>query len=123
MMLVPIIRDVVGTANLPKLKSEKQESMRRCLEKGFCRNKGLKLNRSGGQAGDLESQAIELLGSGRDFAFVAIELPLFDHVHGLDAGDEFGCPVEALKSEHGSRSVFDGPMVLLHEVVQISCRW
>ena len=35
-----------------------------------------------------KGQGIELVSGGRGFVFVAIELPLFDHVHGLDACDD-----------------------------------
>ena len=86
---------------------------------GFCRNKGLKLIERVGAEQGLEGQAIELLGSGRDFAIGVIQLPLFDHVHGLDASDEFGGAVEVFESEHGLSSSLDGAVILLDEVVQV----
>ena len=42
------------------------------LYPGFCRNKGMKLGGYGGYATGLKSQAIELFGSGRDFAYGAV---------------------------------------------------
>lgn len=57
---------------------------------------------------------------GRNISFgVAVELPLFDHVHGFVAGDEFGRAAELLESQHGSRSALDGPVVLFYKIVQI----
>ena len=62
-------------------------------------------DRSGGQG-------IELICSGRD-------LPLPDHVHGLDTGQQNARTTERLEAEHGAGNAFDGAMVLLHDVVQI----
>ena len=49
----------------------------------------------------------------------AVHLPLLDHVHGLDSGDEDSSTPKGLESEHGSGDPFDGPMVLFDDVVQV----
>lgn len=49
----------------------------------------------------------------------AVHLPLLDHVHGLDSGDEDSSTPKGLESEHGSGDPFDGPMILLNDVVQV----
>lgn len=41
------------------------------------------VNRSGGQG-------IELVSGGRNLAVGAVQLPLLDHVHGLDVGEDAG---------------------------------
>jgi len=52
-------------------------------------------------------------------AFGAVELPLLDHVHDLDARDQSAHAVEVLEAEHGSHDAFDRPMILRNEIVQI----
>jgi hypothetical protein len=46
-------------------------------------------------------------------------LPFLDHVHHLDVTQNDGRAVEILKPEHRPGPAFDGPMVLLHDVVQV----
>ena len=67
----------------------------------ICRNKRIRLNKCDDNATDLESQTIELFSSGCNFAFGTNVWPLSDHVHGFDVGDEFGCAVKFLESQHG----------------------
>jgi hypothetical protein len=64
-----------------------------------------------------ESQAVKLLCSGRGFTARAIELPLFDHVHGLNARDDGPRAPKRLEAEHWAGHPFDSPMVLLDDVV------
>jgi hypothetical protein len=85
----------------------------------FCRNKELKTRCQVGVLRGLDSQAVELVSSGGNLAFGAIKLPLFDHVHGFDPCNEFGCAMELFEPHHGSCSTFNGPMILLYEIVEI----
>ena len=48
-----------------------------------------------------------------------VHLPLADHVHGFDSGDDDSCPPKRLESEYLSGDSFDGPVVLLDDVVQV----
>lgn len=54
--------------------------------------------------------------SGRLMSF---HLPFHDHVHRLDAAENDAGATEILETHHGSDAAFDGPVVLLHYVVQI----
>jgi hypothetical protein len=60
-----------------------------------------------------------LLG-GRPWSFArTFHLSFLDHVHQLDATQNDARAVEILEPEHRPGSAFDGPMVLLDDVVQI----
>jgi hypothetical protein len=59
-----------------------------------------------------------LSGGPRSFART-FHLPFLDHVHQFDAAQNDARAVEILEPEHRSDSAFDGPMVLLDDVVQI----
>src|ERR1700710_357648 len=62
---------------------------------------------------------VESLRGGQwDFAKV-LHLPFLDHVHDFDAAQNDTRAVKVLEPEHRSSATFDGPMVLLHHVVQI----
>ena len=49
----------------------------------------------------------------------AAELPLLDHVHGLDARDVLHRRPEGLEPHHRSSSLLDGSVILLDDVVQV----
>src|SRR6185437_16869616 len=57
-------------------------------------------------------------GGPRSFART-FHLPFLDHVHQFDATQNDVRAVEILEPEHRSDPAFDGPMVLLDDVVQI----
>ena len=46
-------------------------------------------------------------------------MPLLDHVHGLDPGNQFLGTPKRLESEHRACDSFDAPMVLLDDVVEV----
>jgi len=48
-----------------------------------------------------------------------LHLPFLDHVHDFDAAQNDTRAVEVFEPQHRSSSTFDGPMVLLDDVVQI----
>jgi hypothetical protein len=66
-----------------------------------------------------ESQAVELVGCRQNFSSGATKLPLLDHVHGLDAGEQLPRTPERLEAQHRIRDPFHSPVVLLHDVVEI----
>jgi len=76
--------------------------------------------RKAGGADCLCSQGIELVCGGRDLPVRTVELPLFDHVHDLDTGDQNARTMERLEAEHGTDNALDGPMLLFDDVVQMS---
>lgn len=71
---------------------------------GLCRNKGV---------------VTSGLGSGHGMTIWAGQLPLADHVHGLDAGDDLGRRPERLEAQHGPGAPLDGSVVLFDKVVQV----
>jgi hypothetical protein len=52
---------------------------------------------------------------GRNFA----ELSIGDHVHDFDVGEQNSCAAKDLESKHLPLDLFDGPVVLLDDVVQV----
>ena len=48
------------------------------------------------------------------------ELPLSDLMRQLDSGKCHGDRAERLEPQHGLTMLFDGPVILLHDVIQIS---
>ena len=50
---------------------------------------------------------------------MTIELPLADHVHGLDAGNEDARSAKNLEPEHRPYDSFDRPMILLDDIVEV----
>jgi hypothetical protein len=66
----------------------------------------------------LHNQKIELLGCGFGEAII-VHLPLADHVHQLDAGQDDASTPEILETHHWFDNAFDGPVILLHDVIQI----
>jgi hypothetical protein len=60
-----------------------------------------------------------LLSRGRRSFARTLHLPFLDHVHQLDATQDDARTVEVLEPEHWPGSTFNGPMVLLDDVVQI----
>ena len=51
--------------------------------------------------------------------FGAVQLPLADHVHGLDARNEFASATDVLEPQHWPHDSLDGPVILLDEVVGV----
>ena len=49
----------------------------------------------------------------------AVHLPLADHVHGLDTCDQDSGAPKRLEPERRSSDSFDGPVILLHDIVQV----
>lgn len=49
----------------------------------------------------------------------AAELPLLDHVHGLDASDDLHCRPEGLEPHHRPSSPLDGSVSLLNNVAHV----
>ena len=66
-----------------------------------------------------ESQGIKLISGGQDFSVMAIDLPLADHVHRFDAGNEDAGAAKDLEPEHRPYDSFDSPMILLDDIVEI----
>ena len=65
----------------------------------------------------LRHQRVELAGRRRlDFPSV-FHLPFRDHMHDLDATQNDTPAAEVLEPEHRSDDAFDGPMVVLNDVV------
>ena len=52
-------------------------------------------------------------------ALGAAQLPLADHVHCFDSGDDDSCTPKRLKSEYRLGDSFDGSMVLPGDVVEV----
>ena len=63
-------------------------------------------------------RAIELLGNSRCNAIVT-HLSLADHVRDLDAGQDDARTPEILEPHHRFDNAFDGPVILLDNVVQV----
>ena len=62
-------------------------------EQGFCRNSGVWSKRVVSLSLRSNSEVVELLRCGHGLNSGAVHLPLADHVHGLDAGnDNAGTP-------------------------------
>ena len=59
------------------------------------------------------------LAADKGFAFWAVELPLADHVHRLDAGNEDARSSKGLEAQHRPYDTLDGPVVLLDDVVEV----
>lgn len=70
-------------------------------------------------AGRSGGQRIEQVCGGRGLPVAALKLPFLDHVHSLNTGQQNPRTTERLEAEHGSDDAFDGPMILLHDVVEI----
>jgi len=66
-----------------------------------------------------ERQAVELLRCRHGLSIGAVQLPLLDHVHGLDSFDQFLRTPKRLEPEHRICDSLHGPVVLLDDVVQI----
>ena len=64
-------------------------------------------------------KGVELAGYRHGFAVGAVHLPLADHVHGFDSGDDDSCTPKRLESEYRPGDSFDGSMVLLDDVVEV----
>jgi hypothetical protein len=52
-------------------------------------------------------------------SFCAVHLPLLQHVHGLDTGNQFLCAPERLEPQHAVGDPFHRPLVLLNDVVEV----
>ena len=48
-----------------------------------------------------------------------MQLPLLNHVHGLDSGEQFPRTPERLESQHRICDSLHSPVVLLHDVVEV----
>ena len=46
-------------------------------------------------------------------------LPFADHMHQIDAGQDHACAPEIFEAQHRLDDPFDGPMILLDDVVQV----
>jgi hypothetical protein len=68
------------------------------------------------------SQGIELVCGGRHLPIVAVKLPLFEHVHGLDAGEDPGGRSEGFEAEHGPNDAFDGALNRPSSWTDLSCQ-
>jgi len=66
-----------------------------------------------------EGQGVELVSSRRGFVLDELELPLLDHVHGLDAHDDGASAAKRLEPEHWSHDAFDGAVILLDQIVEV----
>ena len=69
--------------------------------------------------GKSESQAVELLGCGHGSTAGAVQLPLLDHVHGINSGDQFVRAPKRLEAHHRICDSLHRPVVLLDKVVEI----
>ena len=80
------------------------------------------VNRGAAKGGDgtsrSESQAVELLSCRHDLSTGAVQLPLLDHVHGLDSGEQFPRTPERLESQHRICDSLHSPVILLDDVVE-----
>jgi hypothetical protein len=88
-------------------------------DRRFCRVKGTGPTLSVLRRRSTSRQAVEAVGIRHEQALAAAELPLLDHVHGLDASSELGGRAETLEPEHRPGSTFDGSVILCDEVVQV----
>lgn len=66
-----------------------------------------------------KSQAIELVSCGHGFSPGAVQLPLINHVHGLDSGDQFLRTPKGLEAHHRVGNSLHCSVVLLHDVDEI----
>jgi hypothetical protein len=60
----------------------------------------------------------ELLGCSFGEAII-VHLPLADHMHQFDAGQDDASTPEILETHHWFDDAFDGPVILLHDVIQV----
>jgi hypothetical protein len=60
-----------------------------------------------------------LLGGGWTASIIGFHLPLPDHMHYFDAGQDYAGATKILEAQHRSGDAFDGPMVLLDHVIQV----
>jgi|SRR5450631_2691781 len=66
-----------------------------------------------------KGQRVKLGCCGRGASLGAVELPLLDHMHRLDACNEAARAAKGLEPEHGSHDALDRPVVLLDDVVEV----
>ena len=66
-----------------------------------------------------ECQRVELIGCGRGFVFGVCKLAFANHMHRFNTSDDDPGTAKGLESEHRSRYTFDGPVVLLDDVVEV----
>jgi hypothetical protein len=59
-----------------------------------------------------------LLGCGFGEAII-VDLPLANHVHDFDAGENDACTPEILEAHHRLDDAFDGAVILLDDVIQV----
>jgi len=52
-------------------------------------------------------------------SILGFHLPLPDHMHYFDAGQDDAGATKILEAQHRSGDAFDGPMVLLDHVIQV----
>jgi len=61
-----------------------------------------------------------VVGGGNDLTTGALELPLANHVHGFNASNDDSSTPKRLESHHWALDPFDGPVVSLNDVVEVS---
>src|ERR1017187_4924680 len=92
--------------------------LKECIHLWLCRNSSARTS-DRGRGRVSERQGVELLSGGRGLPIRAIELPLADHVHGLDSRHDAGCGPKRFEAHHGPHDPLDRSVVLLDDVVQI----
>lgn len=68
---------------------------------------------------DYSCQCIKLVGERHGLRPYEYALPFADHVHEFDTGQDISGGSKGLEVEHGPGSTLDGPMILLHHIVEI----